>query len=374
MRSIRSIIALAVCLAIGSGCGRTGFSGGAPSPQPKTKLPAVASAREDDAATIETASGETAAVGARASGSGSSDAIADAPLDVPAPEWAARVDAACTWDGMEADKVVTVRCELQRTDGQAFPELEGLPITWELHDGHGQPRAGATLAEPPAAGLALRGELFHKIVRYITAPVATIAEDVLHIKMGSGPLSKVFDLPIFKRLPILKDGLDLGLCLATSSFPYFCFAKFGLQVADRIIGGAGRNGDARGLLEVHSLRNDVFGHVYLVAGQAPGPGWHDEGIAFYTLAQPMQGTMPLFVCHESGRHFVSKDKGCEGKAMVGPLGFMIPGAHAGAVEYARCYRPDIGDHIVVANVATCGEAGYTIDGSLGFFPLPGFVF
>ncbi len=304
-----------------------------------------------------------------------STSAGDTTTDLAPPDWAALVDVACTWDGMEADKIVTIRCEMVRTDGQPIPVDAEIPVSWELKGPDGQLRAGASFKDDPArAGLNLGfGDFVRKVVQFVTAPVETIAQDVLHIKLGGGLLAKVFELPIFKRIPVLKDGVDLGLCLATATFPAFCFAKFGIAIADRIAGGMARAGDGRALLAIHQYRTPEGRHGYLPPGA--GPPWIDEGPAFFLIRDELPGTAPLVACQRaSGTVFVSQFVDtCEGATKIGPIGRFNTGPHQGAVAFFRCYRADVDDQLTVANPATCAEAGYVNEGVIGYMPLPDYT-
>jgi hypothetical protein len=99
-------------------------------------------------------------------------------------------------------------------------------------------------------------------------------------------------------------------------------------------------------------------------------GFRYEGIAFQTFSFPTAGVpkAPLFRCFVYGRaHFVSRDPNCEGFIQEGTLGYVAvqPSYEAGR-ELVRCSGPV--DRLATGNVQECYNAGYRIEGVLGYVP------
>jgi hypothetical protein len=99
-------------------------------------------------------------------------------------------------------------------------------------------------------------------------------------------------------------------------------------------------------------------------------GYRYEGIAFQTFSFPTAGVpkAPIYRCYVYGSaHFVSRDPNCEGQIQEGSLGYVaVQPSYEAQRELVRCTGG--ADHLATGNVQECYNAGYRIEGVLGYVP------
>ncbi len=296
------------------------------------------------------------------------------PANMPAPDWAALLDVTCDFVDMVDDTHAVLRCDMIRVDGQPIDGLE-IPIETAVVGPDGLPRPGSVFVDAgPGAGLGLTtsrfGNILHKVTQYVTAPVQTLASDVFHINIGTGAGSKLLQIPfitkLFDKYPIIKDGMSLALCLATSTVPAFCFVKFGLKVADRQLNG---KPDSRVKVTVYQAWTG-YRHYYTTDPAAPGV----EGPKFLVLRDQFPGTTQLWLClHNNDVFFISNETCDNGNGtQAGLLGYVPGGASEQTQELFRCHGPN-GDQINVTNTQECTGAGYPVVGRISFVPMGDYV-
>jgi hypothetical protein len=379
----RLTLTLAAALVALSGCsGGSGFSGGGKKAGAKKTATATTPAVADKTSTsgdIATEDGSTSAPapdGIVADEGPGTETSVD-PSNVKAPEWAALVDVKCDFVDMVDDDNVQIRCEMSRTDGQAVPDAE-LPVTVALNAPDGQPRAGQKLQDAGPAGattglrLGLFGSVLHKTVQLITAPVRTIASDVLHVEIGTGVGATLLNFPIinklFDKFPVVKDGITLATCLATSGVPAWCFVKFGLNTADRLVNSGGRP-DARALVTIYAASTGTS-HYYTGDPNAPGM----IGPAFTLLRDQLPGTREVWLCLFANRLFFVSDQTCDGNsAQAARLGFAPASQREGTVPLYRCRSGSTGDLLASTDLNACAAVGYGSDGQIFWVPTGGYV-
>lgn len=112
-------------------------------------------------------------------------------------------------------------------------------------------------------------------------------------------------------------------------------------------------------------------HLFtLDANEGYRAGYQAEGVGFQTFAYATPGVQkaPIYRCYVYGvTHFVSRDPNCEGQIQEGSLGLVAvqPSYEAGR-ELIRCTGPV--DHLATTNIQECYNAGYRIEGVLGYVP------
>lgn len=96
-------------------------------------------------------------------------------------------------------------------------------------------------------------------------------------------------------------------------------------------------------------------------------GFHFEGVGFQTFANQGYNTAPIFRCFTGATHFISRDAFCEGQRQEGGLGFVAQAPSPQTPNaLTRCYNGR--SHLITANVQECYNAGYGVEGVLGYVP------
>jgi len=91
------------------------------------------------------------------------------------------------------------------------------------------------------------------------------------------------------------------------------------------------------------------------------PEGFTEEKAYRLLREPGGGTIPLFECRAGDDNFVSKQVGCEGQQVMGPLGYIHVDPFDQAVPLYRCLAN--GDHMISPDP---GCEGYETEHLLGY--------
>lgn len=100
-------------------------------------------------------------------------------------------------------------------------------------------------------------------------------------------------------------------------------------------------------------------------------GYLVEGVGFKVVArQDAFAIRALYRCYWSAasRHFISTDYACEGLSLEGLYGYIYDSQFAGTVPLYRFYSPLNQDHLTTTNYVEGINAGYTLEGVLGYVP------
>ena len=111
-----------------------------------------------------------------------------------------------------------------------------------------------------------------------------------------------------------------------------------------------------------------FSHFWtLNMWEGQNAGFNYEGVGFRTFSNPGPGRQQVFRCYTGQTHFMSVDGNCEGQRFEGGMGFVArnPGGRA-RQELVRCYNGR--SHLVTTNRWECHNAGYHVEGVLGYVP------
>ncbi|MFE9743583.1 LamG-like jellyroll fold domain-containing protein [Saccharothrix saharensis] len=112
---------------------------------------------------------------------------------------------------------------------------------------------------------------------------------------------------------------------------------------------------------VRSMNDDTADHMATVEGTPPG--YRTEGVHGFLSLVAKAGTRPLTSCYDGSDQFVSTDPACEGKRVVGSLGWIWTAAPADGSGKAL-YRCRVNGQSFVSSQADC--EGRTVDGLLGY--------
>ncbi len=96
-----------------------------------------------------------------------------------------------------------------------------------------------------------------------------------------------------------------------------------------------------------------------------------EFIAYVSfVSQLSTNSAQIFRCYSAGlsMHFVSRDPACEGTAQEGSLGFIYATQTTNSTALYRFFNLQTGDHLITTNYSEGINAGYTLEGTLGFVP------
>jgi hypothetical protein len=100
-----------------------------------------------------------------------------------------------------------------------------------------------------------------------------------------------------------------------------------------------------------------------------------EGIAFALYDKDLPSRTPLYSCSaDEGCHFLSKEASCEGKTVLGRIGYIaLKASNEDAKTLYRCFRTLTSKTNHWRSLATtdpneCIKNGFTIEGELGYLP------
>jgi hypothetical protein len=100
-------------------------------------------------------------------------------------------------------------------------------------------------------------------------------------------------------------------------------------------------------------------------------GYTYEGIAFYVLAEPIGGTVPIYRCYTGLMHFISGASDCEGNGRPeGVYGLLYSAAGVGRVPLKRFYCPSNGDHLESTAAGDGNYGGCEFEAVIGYAPEP----
>lgn len=109
-------------------------------------------------------------------------------------------------------------------------------------------------------------------------------------------------------------------------------------------------------------------HFYSIAasGFALPPNYSREGAVFDIFVTDGENRTPLYECETSSDYFLSTDAPCEGKKMVGRIGFLSKSPSDGKRPLYRCLR-DTG-HFSTVDSSECTSNGFAVELVLGYVP------
>lgn len=118
------------------------------------------------------------------------------------------------------------------------------------------------------------------------------------------------------------------------------------------------------------------GEHFFTASLAEGinAGFAPEGIGFRVFASSagIANTVPIYRCYgtTSHKHFISTAANCEGQSVEGSYGNVYATPTSGATALYRFAHPTNGDRLETTNFSEGSAAGYTLELTLGYVPVP----
>jgi hypothetical protein len=131
-------------------------------------------------------------------------------------------------------------------------------------------------------------------------------------------------------------------------------------------GGPGNGGGWQGgFVQVHRFFTGRD-HLYttnIYEGQQFG--FQYDGVGFNLAQNAGPNLAPVFRCFTGSSHFVSRDGNCEGQRNEGLLGFVSASPSPQMpTALTRCFNGI--SHLITTNAQECYQAGYHVEGTLGF--------